>query len=194
MNQVVARLEERKYRNKIHPKEFALWVGCGSILMMFAGFTSAYVVRQAAGNWLEFALPSVFYYSAGAMILSSVLLQLSYFMFKKGNGAMYRLLLILGFLLGIFFMYLQYEGWMEMYAMGIDLGGNPSGSFVYVVSWVHAGHVVGGIAVLLVALIHAFGLDYYVTPARALRFRMSLVYWHFVGFLWIYLLIFFTYS
>jgi len=107
---------------------------------------------------------------------------------------MYRLLLILGFLLGIFFMYLQYEGWMEMYAMGIDLGGNPSGSFVYVVSWVHAGHVVGGIAVLLVALIHAFGLDYYVTPARALRFRMSLVYWHFVGFLWIYLLIFFTYS
>jgi cytochrome c oxidase subunit 3 len=184
MNQAVAPLEERKYRNKIHPKEFALWVACGSILMMFAGFTSAYVVRQAAGNWLEFALPSVFYYSAGAMVVSSVLLQLSYLMFKNGNGTMYRLLLIVGFLLGILF----------MYAMGIDLSGNPSGSFVYVVSWVHAGHVVGGIGVLLVALIHALGLKYYVTPARLLRFRMSLVYWHFVGFLWIYLLIFFTYS
>ncbi|MFK7808923.1 MAG: heme-copper oxidase subunit III [Saprospiraceae bacterium] len=194
MNQSVAAFREKKYRNKIHPKEFAMWIACGSILMMFAGFTSAYVVRQAAGNWLEFVLPSVFYYSAGAMIVSSVLLQSSYSFFKNGKGSLYRITLTLAFLLGIAFVYLQYEGWMSMMEMGVYINGNPSGSFVYVLSIVHAAHVIGGIGVLLVALVHAFGLDYYVTPARLLRFRISLVYWHFVGFLWIYLLIFFTYS
>jgi len=194
MNQKVAALEERKYRNKIHPKMFALWTACVSIFMMFAGFSSAFVVRQAAGNWLEFALPNVFYISAGVIILSSVILQFSYVMFKKGNSSMYRLLLVIGFILGVSFVYFQYEGWMDMYAMGIELNGNPSGSFVYVLSMVHAGHVIGGIGVLLVSLIHAFGLDYYVTPARLLRFEMSLTYWHFVGALWLYLLMFFTYS
>lgn len=194
MNQTVATLKEKKYRNKVHPKEFALWISCGSILMMFAGFTSAFVVRKAAGNWLEFSLPSMFYYSAAAIIVSSVVIQLSYTFFRKGNATLYRLLLVVGFLLGTSFIYMQYDGWMQMRAMGIDLAGNPSGSFVYVLSIVHAAHVVGGIGVLLVALIHAFGLDYYVTPARILRFRMTLVYWHFVGLLWIYLLIFFAYS
>ena len=192
MNFPLGTLEERKYRNKIHPKKFALWAACGSILMMFAAFTSAYVVRQAAGNWLEFALTNLFYYSAGVMVASSVVLQLSYWNFKNGNGQLYRLLMITGFALGVLFIYLQYEGWMAMMDMGIELTGNPSGSFVYVLSWVHAGHVLGGIAILLVALIHAFSLRYYVTPARLLRFEMTLTYWHFVDLLWIYLLVFFT--
>ncbi len=193
MNSPVASLDnQRRYRNKIHPKKFALWAACGSILMMFAAFTSAYVVRQAAGNWLEFALPKIFYYSAGVMLLSSVVLQLSYWSFKRGNGTAYRLLLTLGFLLGLLFVAFQYQGWMAMQEMGIELTGNPSGSFVYILSMVHAGHVLGGIAILLVAMIHAFGLDYYITPARKLRFEMTLTYWHFVDLLWIYLLLFFT--
>jgi cytochrome c oxidase subunit III len=194
MNQIVASLEQPKYRNKVHPKEFALWIACGSILMMFAGFTSAFVVRKAAGNWLEFPMPTAFYYSAAVIVLSSVVLQLSYTFFKKGNATLYRSMLVVAFLLGILFVKLQYDGWMAMQAMGVDITGNPGGSFIYVLSIVHAAHVVGGIGVLLTALIHAFGLEHYLTPIRILRFRMTLVYWHFVGLLWLYLLIFFVYS
>jgi cytochrome c oxidase subunit III len=194
MNQTVATLEQPKYRNKVHPKEFALWISCGSILMMFAGFTSAFVVRKAAGNWLEFPMPTAFYYSAAIIVLSSVLLQLSYTFFKKGNAALYRTLLVVAFLLGILFVKLQYDGWMAMQSMGVDIAGNPGGSFIYVLSIVHAAHVIAGIGVLLTALIHAFGLAHYLTPIRILRFRMTLVYWHFVGLLWLYLLIFFVYA
>ncbi|MEL6944023.1 MAG: cytochrome c oxidase subunit 3, partial [Bacteroidota bacterium] len=66
------------------------------------------------------------------------------------------------------------------------------GSFVYVISGVHAAHIIGGLAVLTIAMIHAFMLPHKVTKARKLRFDLTLIYWHFVDILWIYLIVFFT--
>lgn len=188
---------ENKYtrRNKIHPKKFALLAACASIVMMFTAFTSAYIVRQAAGNWLEFTMPTMFTLSTITIILSSVALHASYIFFKKGNPSLYRGLLLVSFILGFSFIIMQYLGWQEMdQAMGISLGRNPAGDFVYVISGVHAAHVLGGAAVLLVAIIQAFALKYKVTEKRKLRFEMSLIYWHFVDFLWIYLFLFFTFQ
>jgi cytochrome c oxidase subunit 3 len=185
-------VRQENSRNKIASKKFTLYVACASILMMFAAFTSAYVVRQAAGNWLEFQLPAIFWYNTAVIVISSVVLQLSFYSFKKGNTLPYRMLLVLAFLLGISFVVLQYQGWLALEAIGVELTGNPSGSFIYVISGVHAAHVLGGLAALTVAMIHAFALKHKVTPARKLRFDLTLTYWHFVGFLWIYLIVFFT--
>jgi cytochrome c oxidase subunit 3 len=179
------------YKNKIHPKKFALWVACASIVMMFAAFTSSYLVRRSAGNWLEFPLPSVFTVSTGIILLSSVVMHLAYLAFKKGNVLVYKAGLLTTFLLGIGFLIAQYMGWNALQQMGVMLNTNPSGSFVYVISGVHAAHILGGIAVLLVAMIHAFTLPFKVTPNRLLRLEMSMTYWHFVDFLWVYLFFFF---
>jgi len=185
-------VNENRFRSKIHPRKFALWAACASISMMFAAFTSAYIVRQAAGNWLEFRMPDMFYYSTAVIILSSITLHGSYFAFKKMNTFLYRGLLVVSFVLGLMFVAMQYWGWQALDEIGVGLTTNPSGSFVYVLSGVHALHVIGGIGVLLVALIHAFMLPHKVTPARKLRFEMSYTYWHFVDILWIYLLLFFV--
>lgn len=190
MNATVAVNQYR--RNKIHPKKFALWVACGSILMMFAAFTSAYIVRQAAGNWLEFRLPAVFFYSTAVIVLSSITLHISYLSFLRGKEGLYKMLLITTFALGLAFVVLQYQGWLALAEIGVPLRINPSGDFVYVISGIHAAHVLGGLAVLTVALLHAFMLKFKVSPARKLRFEMSLTYWHFVDFLWVYLLVFFV--
>ena len=179
-------------RNKIHPKKFALWVGCASILMLFAAWTSAYIVRKASGNWLEFRLPDIFIFSTIVILLSSVSLHASYNAFKKGKEQMYKLLLVLTTILGLTFLVLQYEGWQALALIGVELTTNPSGSFVYVISGAHAAHILGGVAALIIAMIHAFSLPYKVTPARKLRFELTLTYWHFVDFLWVYLLLFFT--
>jgi len=179
-------------RSKIHPKKFALWVACASIMMMFAAFTSAYIVRQAAGNWLEFRLPDIFLYNTIVILLSSITLQGSYMAFKQGNTRLYRGLLVLTLILGLAFLVLQYEGWQALQAIGVELTTNPSGSFVYVISGVHAAHIVGGIAALVIAIIHAYALPHHVTAPRKLRFELTLIYWHFVDFLWVYLLLFFT--
>lgn len=185
-------VQENTGRNKIHPHKFAVWVGCASILMMFASLTSAYMVRQAAGNWLEFQLPDIFMVSTAIIVLSSVTLHASFVAFKKENEMRYKVLLITTYVLAVAFFIFQYKGWVALANEGVPFTLNPSGDFVYVITWFHAAHVIGGLAALTVALIHAFGLKFKVTPKRKTRFELTLTYWHFVDLLWVYLFIFLT--
>jgi len=175
---------------RINPQKFALWVGMCSIVMMFGAFTSAYIVKHAAGNWLEFPIPSIFYVSTALIVLSSVCLQLSYYSYKKQNKALYQAMLVATFVLGIGFVASQYSGWQDLFALGVDMKANVSGSFFYLITGAHAVHVLAGIACLVVAMIHAFTLKFRYTDRRKNRFELVLHYWHFVGVLWIYLLYF----
>lgn len=177
-------------RNRIHPHKFALWAAMASIAMMFGAFTSAYIVKQAAGNWLEFSMPSQFYASTFIILLSSYTLHSSFRSFKSSNEVLYKNLLLVSLVLGLIFVVLQYYGWNELYSRGVDLKGNVSGSFFYLLSGIHALHVLGGIAALIVAALHAFTLKFNITDKRVNRFDLVLNYWHFVDFLWLYLFIF----
>ncbi|MCS7035885.1 MAG: cytochrome c oxidase subunit 3 [Saprospiraceae bacterium] len=188
MSQIV----QREYRsNNIHPLKFALWVGIATIIMMFGAFTSAYLVRRAAGNWYEFRLPDVFWLSTMVILLSSLTLHASYRAFMRGIERLYKSLLLTTLALGLIFVVLQYAGWQAMTAMGATFTVNPSSSFIYVISGIHALHVLGGVTALIVALIHAFALPFKPTPRRRLRFELVVHYWHFVDILWVYLFIFF---
>lgn len=176
--------------NRIHPVKFGLWIGLASITMMFGAMTSAYVVRQAAGNWLEFAIPNIFIVSTLVLLISSVTLHISYNQFQRGLQNSYRLFMVLSFVLGIAFVALQYRGWSELFNLGIDLKGNPSGAFLYMITGIHALHVLGGIAALTVGLINSVLLKFEITEKRKLNFELTLHYWHFVDILWVYLFVF----
>lgn len=180
-------------RNKISPLKFALWASLASISMMFAGFLSAYLVRQAAGNWFEFVLPNLFLGSTGIIILSSVTMHRAVKAFREEDERLYKSMLLATFCLGIVFIITQYQGWLAMQAAGIDLKGNPSGAFVYLISGVHVAHVVGGIAALFVALIHGFTLPFKVTERRKTRLDITAHYWHYVDVLWVVLYLFLTF-
>jgi cytochrome c oxidase subunit III len=176
--------------NKIHPKKFGLYLSFASITMMFAGLTSAYIVRQAAGNWLEFKLPTIFFINTLVILLSSVAIHLSYKAFLNGKEKQYKFFLLVAGILGALFIVLQYVGWVELTSIGVDLKGNPAGSFVYAISGIHAAHVLGGVGAIAIANVHAFSLPFKVTAARKLRFELTLQYWHFVDLLWVYLIVF----
>ncbi len=178
---------------RVPPMKFALWVGLASISMMFAGFISAYIVRMAAGNWLEFELPSLFMASTMMIIMSSLTLHGAFISFRAQKEMRYKGLLVISVMLGLSFVILQYLGWMDLQSIGIDLKGNPSGAFVYMISGVHVAHVIGGIAVLVVALLHAFGLPFIVTQKRIERLDLTCQYWHYVDVLWVVLFLFLTY-
>ncbi len=175
--------------NRIHPLKFGLWIGMGSIIMMFGAFTSAYLVRQAAGDWLEFKLPSIFFISTVVLLISSVTLHFSFKSFVKEDRN-YRYMLWLSFILGIAFIMLQYQGWMQLYNVGIDLKGNPSGGFLYVISGLHVLHVVGGLIAMIIAIIGSVLIKGKITHRRKINFELTLHYWHFVDLLWVYLLLF----
>lgn len=179
-----------KVRQGIYPPLFALWVAMAGIIMMFGALTSAYIVREAAGNWLEFRVPQIFFTSTVLILLSSVALHGSYLSFRKGREWAYKGLLAAAFALGIAFIAVQYKGWQELFAIGVALDGNPGGSFFYVISGIHAAHVLGGIFSLAVALTHAFSLPFRPSERRRRRFQLVVHYWHFVDLLWLYLFFF----
>lgn len=179
-------------QTKMPPHKLLLWVAIGSILMMFAAFTSAYVVRRAAGNWYEFKLPDIFFLNTAVIVLSSITLHLSYSAFKKKQEKPYKIWLLTTFVLGLLFVVLQYKGWEALNAMGATFTVNPSSSFIYLISGVHAAHVLGGIVALMVAMAHAWYLPFKPTLKRRQRFELVVQYWHFVDVLWVYLILFFV--
>ncbi len=190
---MVHRLEVGRSAERLNPMKFALWVSLASITMMFAGLMSAYIVRQAAGNWLEFALPSHFVLSTGLLVLSSVTMHLSLIRFRQTREVAYKTFLVTTAVLGLTFVCLQYYGWQFLFTQGIDFKGNPSGPFFYIISGLHVAHVLAGLAALAVALFHGFHLPFRVTDKRVDRLEITTQYWHYVDVLWVILYLFLIY-
>lgn len=174
---------------KIQSQKFALWLGIVSIIMLFASLTSAVLVRRSAGNWEEFRLPAIFWLSTMVIMLSSATMHWAVVSFQKYKYSTYQIAITSTFVLGCLFVLLQYRGWLALQNIGIYINGNPSGSFLYVISMAHAAHVSGGIVVLLFAMIVSFTKSY--NPNRIRNISMAATYWHFVDVLWVYLFIFF---
>jgi cytochrome c oxidase subunit 3 len=166
-----------------------LWVGIVSISMFFAGLTSAFIVRKAEGNWTEFILPDWFIASTFVIILSSVLLFFVRGRLKKGKSVFNLLFTTL--LLGIIFSYLQFEGWGQLTNQGIYLtgvGSNVAGSFLYVLTLSHLVHLAGGVVALVFASVKS-KLNLY-SADNCLGLDLTMMYWHFLAVLWLYLFIF----
>ncbi|WP_416439387.1 cytochrome c oxidase subunit 3 [Phnomibacter sp. MR] len=178
-------------KKKIHPYKFTLWVAMGSMLMMFAGFTSAYIVKRNQANWQGFDLPSIFAYSTVVILLSSATMQLAVKNIRNRNMQAYRQLLLVTAILGIAFLAMQWAGFVQLNDRGIKLigqGSNVSGSFLAVIAGMHMLHVAGGIVALVWMLRNALfskTRNYSAVPAE-----VAAQYWHFVDLLWIYLFVF----
>jgi cytochrome c oxidase subunit 3 len=189
---MIAMVREEK-NNRIHPHKFSLWVGMASILMMFAGFTSAYIVKSNDSNWLLFSLPPVFWYSTVVILLSSLTIHLALKSFKARNMTRYRSLITVTAILGLLFIVLQISGFKYLQDHGVKLIGNnsnASASFLGVITTVHILHVIGGIVVLMVMFIRAFNSKR--KNYSSIPIEVASTYWHFVDGIWIYLFIFFN--
>jgi len=176
-------------RSRIHPKMFVLLIAMASIIMMFAGLTSAYIVRKAQGNWVYYKLPGIFWISTITILLSSFTMAVSVRSFKKRIMPRYRLMLAATLLLGIVFGVCQVIGFNQLYANNIRLNGNPSESFLFIITGLHLAHIAGGIIALLVMFFLAFRTR--VKVYNTVGTEIMAWYWHFVDVLWIYLFVFF---
>ena len=178
-----------KQRNKIHPHKFTLWVGIGSIVMMFAGFTSAYIVKREQPGWLGFTMPIIFWYSTAVMLVSSLTMQLSQKAFKAREMSRYKSMLGITTVLGIVFIVLQVIGYKQLNKIGIRIEGSGAGVFFIIIFGLHALHVLGGVIGLGTMFLKSNNSrirSYNPVPVEVLS-----TYWHFVDLLWLYLFIFF---
>lgn len=177
-------------RKKIHPHKFTLWVALGSIIMMFAGLTSAYIVKREQPGWTSFQIPRAFWYSTGVILLSSLTIQMALKSFKEREMLRYRNLITLTTLLGVLFMALQWMGFKQIWKSGVTFRGSGGGQFLYIIAGLHVLHVLAGIIALIILFIKAFGSK--VRSYNSVPVELMSTYWHFVDLLWIYLFIFFN--
>lgn len=188
MAQKVEYTEQPKITLSMHPKKFALWLFIVTVVMLFAAFTSAYIVRQSEGDWLQFDLPQAFWITSGIIILSSITMHWAYLSAKKDNLEAVKLAMSVTTLLGGAFLIGQYIAWGELVDKNVYFVGNPAGSFVYVFSGLHGVHLLGGVVFLLIVLIQTFR---YKVHAKSLdQIEMCATYWHFLDGLWLYLFLF----
>jgi len=176
---------------KIHPYKFTLWVAIASILMMFAGLTSAFIVKSNLVGWRDIEMPKIFWVSTAVILLSSLTVQMALRAFRQREMKKYRALIGLTFILGIVFIMLQWLGFKSLWdQQHITFKGvAAAGQFLYVIFGLHALHVLGGVIALLVMFCKAFlGKIKIYSPVPV---EVAATYWHFVDILWIYLLVFF---
>jgi cytochrome c oxidase subunit III len=187
---MISEIVSTRQKRKIHPHKFTLWIAMGSIVMMFAGLTSAYIVKSNQVNWENVRTPQVFWYSTLAILLSSLTIQMALRSFKQREMNHYRWLMAATMILGAVFIVLQWNGFMQLWNSGIRFRGvAAAGQFLYVIFGLHALHVLGGAIALLVMFIKAF---FGRTKTYAsIGIEVLATYWHFVDILWIYLFLFF---
>jgi cytochrome c oxidase subunit 3 len=182
-------LVSNQQRKRIHPHKFTMWVAIGSILMMFAGLTSAFIVKSNQVGWQTIVIPKFFWISTAVIIVSSITLQTALRSFKQRHMNGYRSLIGVTLLLGIAFVVLQCLGFQQLWEQRITFKGSGAGQFLYVLFGLHAIHVIAGVIALIVMFIKAYIGK--VKLYSAVPVEVMATYWHFVDALWLYLLIFF---
>lgn len=177
---------ERDIAERWHLREIGLWMFLGTLVMLFAAFTSAYVVRKSGSDWVAVNLPPILWMNTVVLIASSATLEVS----RRGGmsapsasaaGISLTCVLALVFFGG------QIEAWRDLARMGVYLPTNPASSFFYILTGLHGVHLLvafGFLGYLLVKTVKE-------RDAEQWSFLAGLVstFWHFLTVVWVYLLI-----
>ncbi|MDG2150854.1 MAG: cytochrome c oxidase subunit 3 [Polaribacter sp.] len=183
--------EELTTAKKISAKPM-LWVSMISMVMFFAGLTSAYVISMKRDDWVSFDLPQAFYVSTFLIVASSISLFFSQNFLKNNKRQLSLLFVVITLLLGIGFVWQQYVGFNQLKSIGLFFTGpesTVSTSFIIGITFLHVLHLLAGVLVLLVVIYNHFKYKY--KSDNMLGFELGAIFWHFVDILWIYLFFFF---
>ena len=168
----------------VPPAQIAVWLVVATVTLLFAAFTSTYLARRMEPDWQTLQMPGILWLNTAVLALSSLMLEWS-----RREGLRLRLPrlragLILATVLGVVFLAGQIMAWRQLAATGIFLASSPHSSFFYLLTGAHGLHILGG----LLALFYAVG------KARTAGSVVAVVepastFWHFLGVLWLYLLV-----
>lgn len=167
------------------------WVLLIIVVMTFAGLIGAYIVISTNNvlEWQPFSLPVAVWVSTALIILSSFTYYLGHRAVNNSDEPGIRRYLVATTVLGAMFIASQLLAWVALSNRGLYVQGNPYAGFFYILTAIHALHVLGGIIALGTVLLRSW----YVTGNEAeTEYRINLAtavgwYWHFMGGIWIVL-------
>ena len=172
------RVPERTYR-------LGMWFALTGIVMLFAAFTSALVVRKGMSfDWVSVHLPRVLWLNTFMLVASSATLEFSRRSLRTGAAKAFIRWLSATLVLGLGFLAGQIIAWHELAARGVYLSSNPGSSFFYVLTAAHGFHLLGGVVALAYVVFRARRIAF--GQARRTPVDVTAIYWHFMDALWIY--------
>jgi cytochrome c oxidase subunit 3 len=188
-----------RYRPPQARADDTAWLGMviflGSWAMMFGSLFFAYgVLRLRQPGWPPAGTPSLprLLPAVNTLVLgfNALALQRSLTAARRGQRSRSIADLVAGLALGLLFIVLQVVLWKSLFQSGLALGDGSLAAVVYGLTGFHVVHVVGGLlglAILLPSMVRGS-----LNAARNNRLRLWVMYWHFVGLVWLamYLLIF----
>ena len=155
--------------------------------MLFASFTSAYIVRSSGADWVPLEMPSILWWNSAILLLSSVTMEIARRAFHRWQPLTFRKWLFATALLGSAFLLGQIFAWRELAGQGIYLVSHPHSSFFYVLTAIHGAHLLAGVLAIFYVL--SLAIRYRLTPGESSSPAIAATYWHFVDVLWLYLMV-----
>ena len=185
-------LERTEFEKQQRAKKMMLWFGIISLVMGFAGWTSAYIVSSKRKDWVaSIELPSAFWLSTAVIVLSSLTYILARFALKSRKILLASRFSLITLALGIVFVFIQFNGFNQMVSAGYYFTGPTSSikmSYIFLIAFVHLVHLFAGLISLTVVNYKLFRSKY--SPENRLGFELGETFWHFLGVLWVYLVLF----
>jgi cytochrome c oxidase subunit III len=175
---------------KLHPRKLMMWMAMASMFMVFAGFTSAFLLQKGTrADWANITLPIAFWISTVVILVSSYTINKAVRLFQERQMSAHKKYITITLVLGILFMILQLIGFWQLYNSGIKLDGGVSGAFLYIISGTHILHMLAGVVAIFI--VYKMAIAKSKKTYSSLSHEILALFWHFVDVLWVYLFIFF---
>ncbi|HEY6331479.1 MAG TPA: cytochrome c oxidase subunit 3 [Blastocatellia bacterium] len=182
--------------DEFQPEKYkiAVWVVLVGVLMLFVALSSAYLVRRTKGlsdsqyfDWVPLSLPRVLWLNTGVILLSSVTLEAARRLLKRGRFVAFNRYITGTAILGVAFLAGQLVAWRQLARQGIYIKSNPHGSFFYLLTCLHGLHLLGGLVAIVYVMFRGWRFEF--GPRQDTAVSATSIYWHFMDFLWVYLLV-----
>jgi len=165
------------------------------IVILFLGLSYGYISSLENARWDDFNVPKIFWLSSVCVITISMLLNNMYRCYKKDALRVQTRYISVTLFVAVAFVLCQIFGWMHLYTAGLTLTDTPAAGYIYVLSGLHALHVLAGVVFLAVALIKVqkAGRDpvtillYTSDASQATRLKLLTHYWHTIDALWLFI-------
>jgi cytochrome c oxidase subunit 3 len=190
-----------KVTQRREPLSFMLWLGLIGISIMFVFLSAVFLKYRLQIPALPFEVPRLLGISTFVIVCSSLTLQQAYKAFLQDAYFAYRYLLGTTLILALAFAFCQWQGWESLYKQNLELmRSTPLHSLFFVLIVLHLAHLGIGLlallyffAISLLKLNYVDAFIYAMNPPNRLFLRLLVVYWHFIGGIWVYLYLFFQF-
>jgi cytochrome c oxidase subunit III len=182
------------------PFTYMLYLGILGSGILFLFIFLVFLKKEYSNQDIPVATPKIFWLSTATILLSSLGLFLSKSYVKAEKFSLYRLALVISFILGILFITFQIIGWQQLYQKNITIQNHTGASFLFILSALHIAHTLGGLIALAMTVFKAFkhasyvdSFVYNVNPPNQLRLKLVSIYWHFLDIMWLIIFLFMLY-